>query len=153
MSSIVSTLYMWIEGLDGQSYSSNQATSSDWNDNGIDVLYLNIRNPIKKELWLLPEHKTTENTNLFNNFESHSSLSSNDVRVIIAVDVSQVPLLGQSHGLFAGFSNIHSMDNDVGAELAAGLDLHDGRHDWHHHRHRNTQFLTVVRESQSMIPG
>ena len=120
---------MGVEGFDGQGDAGDESAAADGDDDGVDVL------------------------DLFDDLEAHGALSGDDVRVVVAVDVGQPQVGGHAHGVLARLAQIAAVDDDAGAELAARLHLHDGRHDRHHHRHRDAQLLAVVGQAQRVVAG
>ena len=81
---------------------------------------------------------------LFEDFEAHGALAGYDFWVVVAVDIGVAVLLGAGAGVALGFEEGRAVEDDVGPEALAGVDLHQGGDARHDDRHRNPEESAVI---------
>jgi hypothetical protein len=90
---------------------------------------------------------------LIEDFQPHRPLPGDDVRVVVAIDVSEVLPLDERHGVQPGLFDVVAFEQHGGAEVLAVRDLGQRGNARHHDRDGNVQQPPVVSEAQRMIAG
>ena len=64
--------------------------------------------------------------------------------MVKAIDVHIVLVFSNEQGSFSGFSNVCSMDDDIGSKSSTVFNLHDWSHYRHDHGYWNTYRQTIT---------
>jgi hypothetical protein len=91
--------------------------------------------------------------NLPDNFEPDRSLSGNDGRVVVAVNIGEIFFRGDLVGTSFGFSEIFPVYHYVRAQSLTIVDFDERRVLRHHHRGRNAEQSALISECLRVVAG